>query len=178
MLKEELEELESRRLIMGYMRSYIIFTLLFFLIGCKQEFDDLSLDLRYDQVINKQYESTQILKIHGVTMDRNYENKIDHYTVTKPPGIDGPEVLTVSSLRKGTVFKIKKVLQCNNCFLSSPVIMEVDILSKKFNLEGPFFLYGLTIKDKNKKSTMDAKYLKIIEELEELGSEELGSDWN
>ena len=79
------------------------------------KYEDISTDKEYHGLVHKVLKSQKELYIYGITSDRNYKKKVDYYSVTEPPGISGPEVLSRASLPKGTMVKIEKVIRCTNC---------------------------------------------------------------
>lgn len=70
------------------------------------------------------------LLIYGITIDRNYKKQIDYYTVTEKPGFSGPEVVSKDSLGSGTLFQIKRAMNCTNC-LDVRTHFEIEILSEE-----------------------------------------------
>ena len=118
-----------------------------FLIACKQEHEDISMTDKFKGLIGNEYRSIKNIKIHGVTMDWNYNKVINHYVITKNPGIGGPEVIFSKSLAIGAIIKIKKVLQCNNCLFGSPINLIVDLDTEKLQPSVPIMLYGLRVKN-------------------------------
>jgi hypothetical protein len=86
------------------------------LFGCDlMEYSDISEDKDVASLINSKYKSQKELIIYGITLDRDYKEEIDLYTIMEPPGIAGPEVLFKEILPKYTLIKILKVERCNNC---------------------------------------------------------------
>lgn len=87
------------------------------LFGCDFiEYDDISSEEQSAPFINTKYKSQKELLVYGITLDRNYKQVIDYYTIMEPPGIGGPEVVSKDILPKDTVVKILRVERCNNCF--------------------------------------------------------------
>ena len=132
--------------------------LFLFLAGCRQEFDDINSSEKYKHLIDNKYSSIKPLRIHEITMDRNYKKIADHYTLTKPPGIAGPEVISSDNVPIGTNVKIKKVLQCSNCWFGSPIIIVVDLDGDSLKEGIPVFLYGLRVEGSGGKIILDPSY--------------------
>jgi len=127
--------------------------------GWMQEFDDVSSDEKFSHLINAEYQSIQKLLIHGITLDANYLQKVDKYTVTDFPGMGGREIVTVGRLEVGTIFRVKKVLKCNNCFLFSPISILVEINTEGLEPDIPVELYGLRIEDTDGRIILDPNFL-------------------
>ena len=139
--------------------------LFLFLAGCRQEFDDISFSEKYKDLVGNKYSSIKPLRIHEVTMDRNYKKIPDHYTLTKPPGIGGPEVIFSGDIPIGKKLKIRKVLQCSNCWFGSPIVIAVDLEEDSLKEGIPVFLYGFRIEDSDGLINLDPSYFKKLEEL-------------
>lgn len=117
-----------------------IFVFLFFLmIGCRAKYEDMSHDVKYSHLIGHKYVLTKKLLIYGITLDANYKKQIDIYTIHRPPGIGGPEVLTGNYLLPGTKMEIKKVVKCINC-LPPSVKFEIEILFEETFQDHPILL--------------------------------------
>jgi hypothetical protein len=99
-------------------------TILLLLAGCMPmaQYEDLSAEPAYRELIGQDLRSTSDLLVHGVTLDRNYAKRVDLCSVTPAPGFSGPEVVTCQSLPAGATFRIVGVRRCTNCHsLSTPV---------------------------------------------------------
>lgn len=110
----------------------IIFCILTTVIlsGClSAKYKDISQDPQYSHFIGQKYQSINPLLIYGVTRDLKPPKQVQWFNITGPPGIGGPEIVTRGQLEPGSVFQIKKVLDCINCLVSSSVEFRVDLLS-------------------------------------------------
>lgn len=85
------------------------------LSACMAEYEDISSQALYRNIVGKQFKSTSTLQIYGVTLDRNYAPIVGVYTIHGPPGVGGPEILSVETLPVGTVFNVTAVRRCTNC---------------------------------------------------------------
>ena len=103
--------------------------------GCYSlQWSDISSEQPISSLMNTLYETKNELLIYGITLDSNYKNTIDYYTVKNPPGISGPEVVSENTLPKGSVVKIIRAERCNNClpfFPKERLIVEI-LSSNKF----------------------------------------------
>tara|TARA_B100000768_G_scaffold37716_1_gene36372 strand:- start:66 stop:512 length:447 start_codon:yes stop_codon:yes gene_type:complete len=147
------------------MKGINILTLIFatlFLFGCKQEFEDISSSEKYGHLIGNKYVSIKLLRIHEITMDSNYQKIVDHYTLTKQPGMGGPEVISSADVQVGRGIKIKKVLQCSNCFLGAPIAIVVDLDNDGLKEKIPVLLYGLRFEGPDGKVSLDPEFFKSL----------------
>ena len=149
---------------MNSTRRYLplLLALAFALFGCQQQFDDISSDKNYTHLINETYQSLQVLRLHGVTQDRNYAKLIDYYAVTALPGMSGPEIVSVRALDAGSVFEIEQILRCNNCLLTSPVVISINILSENLPPEVPIKLYRLRVEGADGRVELDPDYFRVL----------------
>lgn len=91
------------------------------------EYDDVSAEPAYRDLVGRRLRSQSLLHIHAVTLDRNYAPVIGQYSITAPPGFDGPEVLSRDTLPAGTVFKTLSVRRCTNCLFQNKVDLMVEL---------------------------------------------------
>jgi hypothetical protein len=105
-------------------------------------YDDVSTEIPFSQIIEKQYVSLVDLRALGITMDQNYSPPIDHYALTKIYKFDhqAPEILTKWTLKSGAKIKVIKVIQCNNCLFSSHIEIEIEVLNERKKIEKPIFI--------------------------------------
>jgi len=92
-------------------------------------YDDVSSRLEYAGLVNKTFRSREVMLIHGVTLDANYRQVVDIYTLTPQPGmwIGSPEILSIDTLLAGTTLRVKRVLECTNCPFSDGNQLEVEL---------------------------------------------------
>jgi hypothetical protein len=131
-------------------RILAILVLITSLSGCLiTQWKDVSSESEYHSIVELELTSKERLVAHGITMERNHEKILHHYSVTVLPGFSGPEVLSVTQLPVGTKFKIVKVLQCADCPFKREVI-ELVILNGP-ELEGAplWFSYSYFSENKN-----------------------------
>lgn len=126
--------------------------------GCKQKLEDVSSAESFKKLIGKEFYTTKPLRIHGITMDTNYRKVIDHYTLTKEPGMSGPEVVFSSSVPVGAIVNINKVLQCSNCIFGSPIAIQVDLNIEGLQKESPVLLYGLRVTNDDGTISIDPSF--------------------
>jgi hypothetical protein len=113
------------------MRSLTTAFISILLSGCLiTEWEDVSKEEKYRDVIGSIHTTKVIIFLHGVTMEPNYEKILDHYTLMKAPGFGGPEVLSKHKLPIGTKIEIVKVQRCIDCLKKSE---EVEIQLPKNN---------------------------------------------
>ncbi|MDD5703931.1 MAG: hypothetical protein PHU23_18005 [Dehalococcoidales bacterium] len=115
------------------MKCVIVACLLLAMVGCKsKEFRDVSAEASLSHFIGTTYKSKRELVICSIAKDIGYPKIADYYTVMEPPGIGGPEVLSLQVLPADTLMKIIRVERCNNC---PPFLTEqrwvVDVLSNR-----------------------------------------------
>jgi hypothetical protein len=113
--------------------------------GCGfAKFEDATHELAYSELGGATLVTNSELRIHGVTMDRNYAPILDHYTITTRPGIGGPEVLSKRAFPKGISLKVVGVQRCTNCPFENRVQVLVRPIAGKDYLDAPIkFSYGL-----------------------------------
>lgn len=141
------------------MKKLLLVLTLFFIVGCDQEFDDISSSEEYSHLIGKTYHLIVPLRIHEITLERNYKGITSHYALTKMPGMSGPEVIASNEVHVGTVIKIKKVLECSNCWIGSPKVIVIDLGVRKLKKDVPVYLYGLIKNVPNDNVIVDPDYL-------------------
>ena len=127
------------------MRIFNCLCLLIILTGCQAEYKDISDNEENRGVIQQRFETLQVLKVHGVALEKHGKN-IDGYTITKEPGFAGPEVITKRDFPIGSIIQISKVLMCTNC-LPSSVEFELNVVSEKLKVDVPVRLVGVHFKD-------------------------------
>jgi hypothetical protein len=103
------------------------------MMGCKsKEFRDVSAETSQSHFIGTTYKAKKELIICGIARDVGYPKVMEYYTVMEPPGVGGPEVLSLQVLPADTLMKIIRVERCKNC---PPFLTEqrwvVDVLSNK-----------------------------------------------
>jgi len=112
-----------------------LFLLGVFLQGCTGfvDFEDISKDEIYADVINKTYETRIKFLVHGVNMDETIGKDTHLYIVTPPPGIGGREIKSSTNLNISSQIKVIKILRCSNCYsdFSPRIKFQVKVLSEK-----------------------------------------------
>ncbi|MDA8430484.1 MAG: hypothetical protein M0T70_14625 [Geobacteraceae bacterium] len=104
-----------------YLGYALVACLLLGAVGCKsKEFKDVSADVSLSRFIGTAYKTKTELIICGIAKDIGYPKIVDYYTIMEPPGIGGPEVVSLRTIPPGTSMKILRVERCSNClpFLS------------------------------------------------------------
>ena len=108
-------------------------SVLVFVFGCTVfvDFEDISHNKEYRELMNTTYKTKERLLIYGVNMDKVIQKVVHQYTVVNESGFSGREVVTRNLLPYSTIIQIKKVLSCTNCYLDfSPRIKYlIEILS-------------------------------------------------
>ena len=89
-----------------------------------KEIDDPS---EYTDVIGKTFKTREEMLIFGTSKDAPWKT-IDGYVITGKPGIGGREILSRDPFPVGSVFRVKKIMNCTNCLWSAPRIV-VEVLS-------------------------------------------------
>lgn len=136
-------------------RTIFILLLSFSLSGCLiTEWEDVSSEPQYSGLIGVEMISNEQLRAHGITIESNYEKILNHYSITPLPGFSGPEVLSTTTLPKGTKFKIIKVIRCIDCFLKQEELEMKIIEGPKLNGAPSRFDYDYFMKNKNKLFTI------------------------
>lgn len=150
--------------------GFILF-LLSAINGCGfVNFKDISSCNEYKELVDTTYRTKKNFLILGINMGGN-PKEFHQYAVVNEPGFGGPEVITHDSLPINSVFQIKKVLVCTNCFLDfSPRIKYlIEIKSDNNFKDYDIFLddsFGskqnsITSKDRVK---MNPKMFELIEQ--------------
>jgi hypothetical protein len=136
-----------------------------FLVGCyyQAKYQDVSAHEKYTHLIGTKYKTLHTLLVYGITTDRNYKKKIAYYTITEPPGIAGPEIISRGELVADTLIQVKKALKCINCIPSS-IEFEVDILSEEKYRDHPVRIEEPEIKYKDGKVIFNSELFKKISE--------------
>lgn len=113
------------------------------LAGCpKAKYQDASGAEEYSGLVGSRYHAKVDLILHGVTYDKGANKTIDEFVITNKPGFDGPEVMTHTTLRAGTVIWVKRALVCTNC-LHSALKFEVEVLPAQTDPSIPLSLRGV-----------------------------------
>ena len=103
------------------MKTFSAIVLALLLSGCSvfliTEWEDVSTEPEFIELIDVELISKKTLRAHGVTMEPNYEKILSHYDITVLPGFAGPEVLSVTTIPIGTTCKIDKVVRCKDCII-------------------------------------------------------------
>ena len=131
------------------------------LFGCQRRYDDINSEETYAHLIDRTYRSLQELRLHGVTMDRDYAKVIDVYSVTRFR-VSGPEIVSFKALDAGSVFRVEQILRCTNCFLTSTIVVSVDILSEDLLPGIPVRLRGLTVESTDGRIELDPDYFRVL----------------
>ena len=118
-------------------KALIILFMTFSLSGCLiTEWEDVSSESEFSQIIGTELKTKVKFIIHGVTMEPNYEEILHHYALMEAPGFSGPEVLSRNKVQIGTKFKLVKVIRCVDCtFKKEKIVLEL-VSSNKF-LDAP-----------------------------------------
>ena len=146
------------------MNKYSLFLLMFILMGCKAEYEDVSDEPKYSNLINTEYRILEELLVHGVNLGDVRRQEIDIYIVSKKPGGGGRYIIKKFGLEVGSKIRINKVLHCTNCF-PSLIMFGIDILSESLTQEKPIRLVNLSIENDEGELVMDpAIFLKLKEE--------------
>lgn len=96
--------------------------------GCRfANFANISEQPEFTPLISTSYSTKIPLLIHGVNMDQPIAEDIDQYTITPEPGIGGREIKTRDKLPVGTVFEIKAIWECTNCYLDFAPRRKIEI---------------------------------------------------
>jgi hypothetical protein len=143
------------------MKKLVFIFLLIILVGCRAEYKDASNDVQFSKIIGATYITLSELKIHGITLDENYQKRIDMYAITELPGFSGPEVVTSSVLKVGSTLKVKYILICTNC-LPDRFEIVVDIISKELTPDVQIKLDDLSILNSKKERELNpALFMKV-----------------
>lgn len=142
------------------MKALVLFIVALALTGCLAEYENVSHDKEYANLVAEKYKTLGILKIQGATLDQNYK-VIDRYIVTEPPGIGGREILARKDLQIGSIIQIKEVMRCTNC-LPPNISFVIEIVSSQLSPNIPIWLDDLSVTDDKGSALMNPKlFLKI-----------------
>ena len=107
-------------------------------------FEDVSSDPQYQSLVSAHMRSNAELLIYGVTVDPNYAEVLAFYSVTAPPGVSGPEILSSSTIPAGTLMEVVGVEQCTNCPFDDRVEVVVRLIGTNDYSGAPIRMaYGL-----------------------------------
>ena len=130
----------------------------FSLSACQAEYEDISNDTLYSSVINSRYETLEVLVVHGVTMSKRKNKKVDYYKVSRKPGGGGRYVIDKFDLTKGSEIEIKKVFLCTNCIPKRTVFL-INLFSEKLIPGKPIKLVDLSVNSDDGQFVMNPKIL-------------------
>ncbi|MEP7706544.1 hypothetical protein [Paraglaciecola sp. 25GB23A] len=108
------------------LRTLFLILSTFSLSGCLiTEWEDVSGEDEYKQIIGVQLKTKVAFDLHGVTMEPNYEKVLHQYALMESPGFSGPEVLSKANIPVGTLFNLVKVIRCVDCiFKKEKLVLE------------------------------------------------------
>lgn len=127
---------------MKYIKALLMIVCFQFLMGCNQEFNDISKDEKFSNLVGKNFKSTADFLLLGVTTDKSHADKVNFYLITRAYGVrhNNPEVISTKRLKRGTKFQVEKILKCNNCFLFSRIEIAVSIFNVDIESVAPIYL--------------------------------------
>lgn len=103
--------------------------LAFLLGGCGfVSFEDVSSEAAYSGYVHGFYQTTSEMHVYRISMDANYGPNPSRYKIIPPPGIDGPEVLSVASIPAGSTLQVQAVERCIDCYLDREPRIETVVL--------------------------------------------------
>lgn len=110
----------------SYKKIVTIATCCLAITSCSQlAMEDVSSAAEYSRVIGKAFKTREDLWAIGVTADKNYQKRVDYIVLVPGVGFSGPEVVTKEQVRKGSVFRVVRVLKASS-FVSSKVVYVVQ----------------------------------------------------
>jgi hypothetical protein len=128
-----------KRLLTGLLVSVTLGIAYFALFG---EYEDVSDEARYSDVVGRTFSLTSELLIYGVYADMNNRDAVGHYTITGYPGVGGIEYKSENPLPVGTLLLIESIEECKACPWSD-FNLTVEVLSDERFKNAPVYLYGL-----------------------------------
>ncbi|MDP5210238.1 hypothetical protein [Microbulbifer sp. 2205BS26-8] len=141
--------------------SSFLLIIIFFLVGCESKYTDISFSKEYSKIVGNKYRVKGELMLHGLTLGKNYGEKIDIYSVTESPGFSGPEVINRKTLSAGSVIEVIGARRCDNCF-PSQVEFNIKLMSKNLTPEAPIWLADYSVSDGKESRELDLnKFIKI-----------------
>lgn len=122
------------------MKHYLFLAFVLILVGCNQEFDDISSEQKYSKYINNKYQLIEDLTLLSVSPDK--DKKIGFYMLdtSKTVTHTSPEVMARHTLSSGSLIEISKVLKCNNCVFGAPIKFSVNIIGNRALPNHPVYL--------------------------------------
>src|SRR5688572_26064214 len=103
--------------------------LVIFISGCGfVSFEDVSSEAGFSGYVHGFYRTTSEMQVYRISMDRNYGPSPSLYMVVPPPGVDGPEVLSVATIPVGSTLQVQAVKRCVDCYLDSEPRVEMVVL--------------------------------------------------
>ncbi len=116
----------------GFVLLFAALAVMYYATYTIVDFDDISSNPKYVNIISQSYKTKIMLRVHGVNMDPVIGKDIHEYLVTPIPGIGGREIITKDSLNIGSVIRVDKVLLCSNCLLDfiPRIKVQISILSE------------------------------------------------
>ena len=114
------------------MNKVLVITLIVgFLSACGiANFENVSSITEYNSLIKQRFILTKELKIHAISLDQKIK-ALYRYSLTKPPGIAGREILWQKALPIGTVIEITKIERCTDCLFLS--LYRAELILPFFN---------------------------------------------
>ena len=122
------------------MKHYLLLAIFLVLVGCNQEFRDISDDQKYSQYINSKYQLVEDLTL--LSISPNKDRKVGFYVldVSKAVNHASPEIMSRDTLPSGSLIEIRNVLRCNNCLFGAPIKYSVNIVGGRPSTNQPVYL--------------------------------------
>ena len=130
-----------------------------FLMSCTEiEMNDLSSDPKYSQVIGKKFILKEDVLALGISSDNSLP--ANYIVLISGVGFSGPEVVSRSKMRKGTVIQVVKVLVAESLISSKVAYVVKETESSQIN--GKEIRITLVDKVDDSNYGLDGNYYKIV----------------
>jgi hypothetical protein len=90
------------------------------------DMEDASSEPKYSKVIGKKIKVKEDVWAYGITLDPNYQRRVDLIRLVPGVGLSGPEIVTSGRLDSGTILLVERVLKAE-----SPLFSRVDYVVRE-----------------------------------------------
>lgn len=117
----------------NYLNQLIVIIICSFgIVSCVLSTEDISSNPEFANIIGKIIKTKTELWATGITLDQNYQNKIDVIMLVPSPGFTGPEVVTRNQIKTGLIFEIIGVLKTNSVINPTKYYLVKEINSNTY----------------------------------------------
>lgn len=102
------------------------------LVGCDEQFTDVSKDAKFRQLVGARYEVVGALDAYGIR--QHSKAKVEYTTLIPPPGIAGSEVGFRITIEPGSTITVLKVLKTNR-WPDPDLTLEIQLTGTRMPVE-------------------------------------------